>query len=107
MKTKPTDIDIHNEIEELERAKGYAPNFNYFGENNFNVINAQIEELANRTSSETLELAAGDGECMSREGEAALEVAYWLEGAEDYDAPADGWAHFRLEKEAAKYASKN
>ncbi len=89
MSTKPTAKDIKNEIAALEAAKAYAPRFNAFGDNNHNLINAQIDYLKGN-----IDTTADEFDELSDDERSAIQDAEEWEyhGGE---APSAGWSIFK------------
>lgn len=96
MKT-PTDQQIKAEIKALQELKKTIPKKTFFGDDNHERLDAQIEVLENRMTEKQIEnrfyvdetsedYHEGDNDLWSHAGEAHR----WMVG-EDKEAPSSGW----------------
>ncbi len=70
------------QIEGLESMKSWLPEFNVFGDNNYDEINIQIDVIEGRTDSDGVEIEYDDVELAYSY---ALSAEDWLSGNSDED----------------------
>ncbi len=77
---------IKVEIDKLKKIKEVFPHHSFFGDDNYAVIDAQIDVLENDLD----ENEVSDKYDMGHEYDAAILVVYWLDGEEN-ESPSEGW----------------
>lgn len=96
---KPTDEQVKTEIATLKEIKPRVRKTSAFGDNHHDSIDAQIEVLEKRLSSDKIYdkfEETGDSEVDADEGRGenviscALDALYWRDG-ENEEAPSVGW----------------
>lgn len=97
--TKPTAEAIKAEIEALKTLKAKVPVLTFFGDNNHDAIDAQIETLErdfsfdtiwNRGPQEDNEDDCSESDWSESERDLALDARRWLDGDESH-APSVDW----------------
>lgn len=90
----PSQKQIESEIKKLETIKPKIPRTNFFGDNNHDKIDAQIEVLQEELSEDEVYDRFEDEENPDRTMEIvsnARQAALWLIGESDDGAPSNGW----------------
>lgn len=94
--TKATAKQIQAEIKALKEIRPMIPSRTFFGDNNWDAIDAQIDVLENNIHEDTIwnrcdEEEPDLGEWKEHERDCALDARRWMDGEEPEARPSKNW----------------
>jgi hypothetical protein len=89
---RKTPDEVTAEIAALSVIKPKLPKMNFFGEDNHNKVDIQIEVLHGDVDGEQFEDMVDNGEWTDSERDEAQSALDWMEGYSEDPAPSIQWA---------------